>query len=59
MRRKADLPQKPCLACGRTFAWRRKWKNVWDEVKFCSDRCRDAGLPWRPVADAANAPRTR
>jgi hypothetical protein len=41
MRRKADLPQKPCLACGRTFAWRRKWRNVWDEVKFCSERCRE------------------
>lgn len=20
--------------------WRKKWENVWDEVKYCSDRCR-------------------
>lgn len=42
MRRKADLPQKPCAFCARPFAWRRKWAKVWDEVKFCSDRCRTA-----------------
>jgi hypothetical protein len=59
MRRKADLPQKPCLACGRPFAWRRKWRNVWDAVKFCSDRCRDARLPSRLVADTAANDRTR
>ena len=40
MRRKADLPKKPCAACGRPFAWRKKWENVWDEVRYCSDRCR-------------------
>ena len=39
----ADLPTKPCLACGRPFAWRKKWERVWDEVKYCSDRCRSAG----------------
>ncbi|BAM92724.1 hypothetical protein S58_67570 [Bradyrhizobium oligotrophicum S58] len=40
MRRKADLPIKICKACGRPFAWRRKWARDWDGVKFCSDRCR-------------------
>ncbi len=40
MRRKGDLPSKPCHACGRPFDWRKKWEKVWDEVKFCSDRCR-------------------
>jgi hypothetical protein len=40
MRQKADLPTKPCAACGLPFAWRKKWANVWDEVKYCSDRCR-------------------
>ncbi|OYW68147.1 MAG: DUF2256 domain-containing protein [Bosea sp. 12-68-7] len=38
--RKGDLPQKPCQACGRPFAWRKKWARVWDEVKYCSERCR-------------------
>jgi hypothetical protein len=41
MRRKGDLPEKTCLACGRPFAWRKKWERVWDEVKTCSDRCKD------------------
>lgn len=40
MRGKADLPTKPCAACGRPFAWRKKWEKVWDEVRFCSDACR-------------------
>lgn len=38
--KKADLPQKICLTCGRPFAWRKKWEKVWEEVKYCSDRCR-------------------
>lgn len=40
MRKKADLPSKLCQACGRPFAWRRKWQAVWNEVKTCSDRCK-------------------
>lgn len=40
MRRKADLPTKPCAHCARPFAWRKKWEKVWDEVRYCSDRCR-------------------
>jgi hypothetical protein len=40
MRRKADLPQKICAACGRPFAWRRKWARDWEQVKTCSDRCK-------------------
>ncbi|MDE1571220.1 DUF2256 domain-containing protein [Aquabacter sp. P-9] len=37
---KADLPTRICATCGRPFAWRRKWKAVWEEVRYCSDRCR-------------------
>jgi hypothetical protein len=39
--KKAHLPQKVCAGCGRPFAWRKKWEKVWDEVKYCSDRCRN------------------
>lgn len=39
-KRKADLPQKTCAVCGRPFIWRKKWEKNWDEVKYCSDRCR-------------------
>lgn len=37
---KVNLPQKICQACGRPFFWRKKWAREWDQVKFCSDRCR-------------------
>jgi len=38
--KKSDLPAKTCATCGKPFAWRKKWTKVWDEVKYCSDRCR-------------------
>lgn len=41
-RRKADLPAKICATCGRPFTWRKKWEKVWDEVRYCSERCRRA-----------------
>ena len=44
MRKKADLPVKTCRTCGRPFSWRKAWAKVWDEVKYCSDKCR-AGRP--------------
>jgi hypothetical protein len=34
------LPQKICRACRRPFTWRRKWADCWDEVLYCSERCR-------------------
>jgi hypothetical protein len=40
MRKKADLPEKICAHCKRPFTWRKKWERVWDEVRYCSDRCR-------------------
>jgi len=39
-RRKSDLPQKICATCGRPFVWRKKWEKVWDDVRYCSHRCR-------------------
>lgn len=40
MVRKGDLAEKTCEACGRPFAWRKKWARVWDEVKSCSEACK-------------------
>jgi hypothetical protein len=37
---KSDLPTKICAACGRKFAWRKKWARDWDRVRYCSDACR-------------------
>jgi hypothetical protein len=39
---KRNLPEKTCATCGRPFAWRKKWERVWDQVRYCSDRCRNA-----------------
>ena len=38
--KKANLPEKICVVCQRPFAWRKKWKDVWDSVKYCSEKCR-------------------
>ncbi len=38
--RKTDLPAKLCPVCRHPFAWRKKWARVWDEVRYCSERCR-------------------
>ncbi len=40
---KADLPEKVCAACRRPFTWRKKWARDWENVRYCSDRCRGAG----------------
>lgn len=47
MVKKGDLPHKPCATCGRPFAWRKKWAQVWDEVRHCSAQCRRNKKPTR------------
>ncbi|MCG7492502.1 DUF2256 domain-containing protein [Thalassobius sp. Cn5-15] len=42
MARKSDLPEKLCPVCQRPFTWRKKWARVWDDVRYCSARCRSA-----------------
>jgi hypothetical protein len=44
MPQRAAAPTKPCLACGRTITWRKKWERDWDEVRYCSDACRRTGV---------------
>lgn len=39
---KGHLPEKLCAVCSRPFAWRKKWARDWDNVRYCSDRCRGA-----------------
>jgi len=38
--KKENLPSKICVKCARPFTWRKKWEKCWEEVKFCSKRCR-------------------
>ncbi|MEO2053667.1 DUF2256 domain-containing protein [Flagellimonas beolgyonensis] len=37
---KLSLPVKICPVCKRPFQWRKKWALNWEEVKYCSERCR-------------------
>ncbi|RRO21855.1 DUF2256 domain-containing protein [Flavobacteriaceae bacterium 14752] len=37
---KVNLPEKICEVCGKPFTWRKKWKNNWKDVKYCSEKCR-------------------
>jgi len=41
MKTKTPLPSKSCALCGRIFMWRKKWERDWENVRYCSDRCRD------------------
>ena len=64
MRKKADLPMKVCVVCGLPFSWRRKWARDWEQVKYCSDRCRTVGVPMtaapsRPVGGQTAATSAR
>jgi len=34
-------PTKVCPVCARPFTWRRKWAGVWEQVIYCSERCRN------------------
>ncbi|MBT8324110.1 MAG: DUF2256 domain-containing protein [Winogradskyella sp.] len=38
--KKQHLPEKICPVCQRPFAWRKKWENNWDNVIYCSEKCR-------------------
>ena len=37
-------PTKNCAVCGREFQWRKKWRDSWNQVKYCSKACRQTGL---------------
>ncbi|ABF46115.1 Zn-ribbon protein [Deinococcus geothermalis DSM 11300] len=41
-RRPSERPQKVCPVCGLPFTWRKKWERDWENVRYCSDRCRAA-----------------
>ncbi|TXH67048.1 MAG: DUF2256 domain-containing protein [Thiothrix sp.] len=48
--KKPYLPQKICATCQRPFSWRKKWEACWDEVKYCSERCRRTSVKQAPNA---------
>ncbi len=32
--------EKICKTCKKPFTWRKKWKRDWNNVVYCSERCR-------------------
>ncbi|NNE25976.1 MAG: DUF2256 domain-containing protein [Saprospiraceae bacterium] len=38
--KKQHLPIKVFVVCERPFTWRKKWRKDWDQVKYCSERCK-------------------
>ncbi|MEM9366419.1 MAG: DUF2256 domain-containing protein [Planctomycetota bacterium] len=37
---RSERASKTCVVCGRSFQWRRKWARCWEQVRYCSQRCR-------------------
>ena len=38
------MEEKFCAVCGRRIEWRKKWEDCWEDVKYCSGKCRKRGL---------------
>ncbi len=38
--KKQNLPENICQKCNLPFTWRKKWEKEWENVKFCSERCK-------------------
>jgi hypothetical protein len=36
---KKSLPTKNCEFCKKPFQYRKKWKDDWQFVKYCSSKC--------------------
>lgn len=43
--RKPNLPEKTCPVCKLSFSWRKKWARDWEQVIYCSERCRRQRKP--------------
>jgi hypothetical protein len=39
---KGGFPPKICITCKKPFEWRKKWERDWDNVLYCSKKCKSA-----------------
>jgi hypothetical protein len=37
---KNGFAPKVFAACGLEFEWRKKWQRDWENVKYCSEKCK-------------------
>ncbi|MEF1310617.1 DUF2256 domain-containing protein [Vibrio mytili] len=49
---KTHLPTKICPVCARPFSWRKKWAKNWQDVVYCSTRCRSSKPKKKPTLKA-------
>ena len=35
-----NLDFKICIVCKKKFSWRKKWSKNWENVKYCSNKCK-------------------
>ena len=40
---KNGFEPKICQRCNLPFEWRKKWARDWENVKYCSERCKAGG----------------
>ncbi|SLJ83729.1 DUF2256 domain-containing protein [Psychrobacter sp. DAB_AL43B] len=52
--KKVNLPQKICPVCQRPFTWRKKWEKDWEQVIYCSEKCRRANSRKRESIEKTN-----
>ena len=38
--KKSNLPEKTCPVCKLPFSWRKKWEKNWENVIYCSKKCK-------------------
>jgi len=37
---KNGFEPKVCARCAKEFEWRKKWARDWENVKYCSEKCK-------------------
>jgi hypothetical protein len=37
---KNGFAPKICQRCDLPFEWRKKWARDWEDVKYCSEKCK-------------------
>ncbi|WP_149865431.1 DUF2256 domain-containing protein, partial [Catenovulum maritimum] len=38
--KKLHLDSKICPICQLSFSWRKKWERKWNDIIYCSQKCR-------------------
>ncbi len=41
--------EKICKICKKSFTWRKKWQRDWENVLYCSERCKKNKTKYKGV----------